>query len=87
MARGNSNKKKKNYDKKGPNGDYKSRDPRKSRQDRRHGADRDDANVPHSALNDVSWYTRYPELSVASASIPYPNKPGMRVPATMYLYP
>lgn len=30
--------------------------------------------------NDISWYTRYPELSSAAASFPYPNRPGMSVP-------
>lgn len=31
-------------------------------------------------MNDVSWYTRNPNLSVASASLPYPWRPGMSMP-------
>jgi len=34
---------------------------------------------PRAAANDVSWYTRYPQLTAASAAIPYPYRPGMRV--------
>lgn len=33
-----------------------------------------------NAQNDLSWYTRYPELSIAAASFPYPYRPGMKVP-------
>lgn len=29
--------------------------------------------------NDVSWYTRYPNLVAAAGSFPYPNRPGMDV--------
>lgn len=29
--------------------------------------------------NDLSWYTKYPELSAASASLPFPNRPGMAI--------
>lgn len=41
--------------------------------------DRDERREP-KADNDVSWYTRYPELSVAAASFPYPYRPGMTLP-------
>lgn len=30
-----------------------------------------------SSLNDLSWYTKYPELLMSTAQIPFPNKPGM----------
>lgn len=30
--------------------------------------------------NDISWYSRYPNLLVAAGSIPYPYRPGMSVP-------
>lgn len=33
-----------------------------------------------SSLNDISWYSKYPELLRAAASIPTPNRPGMSVP-------
>lgn len=32
------------------------------------------------AKNDISWYSKYPELLVASGSFPYPYRPGMKVP-------
>lgn len=35
---------------------------------------------PASALNDLSWYSRYPNLLSAAASIPYPYRPGMQLP-------
>lgn len=38
----------------------------------------------YSARNDVSWYTRYPELSIAAASFPYPYRPGMDVEMGSY---
>lgn len=28
----------------------------------------------HSALNDISWYSRYPELVAAAASVPLDRK-------------
>lgn len=31
-----------------------------------------------SSLNDLSWYSRYPDLLIAGASFPYPYRPGMR---------
>lgn len=34
-----------------------------------------------SSLNDFSWYSRYPELLAAAASIPYPYRPGMKMNA------
>lgn len=32
-----------------------------------------------SGRNDVSWYSKNPNLLVAAASFPYPNRPGMQV--------
>lgn len=37
-----------------------------------------------SSLNDVSWYTRYPELTIAAASLPYAKRPGMELPLGVY---
>lgn len=34
-----------------------------------------------SSLNDFAWYSKYPELLAAAASIPYPYRPGMRMNA------
>lgn len=31
------------------------------------------------ARNDISWYSRYPELLVAAGSFPYPYRPGMKI--------
>jgi len=36
---------------------------------------------PRCSLNDVSWYSRYPELLASAARIPTPYKPGMVVTA------
>lgn len=33
-----------------------------------------------SSLNDMSWYSHYPELLEATARVPFPNRPGMEVP-------
>nr|AVA30671.1 capsid protein [Picobirnavirus sp.] len=33
-----------------------------------------------SSLNDVSWYTRYPQLTDNVARIPFSYKPGMKIP-------
>nr|QXV86621.1 capsid protein [Rat picobirnavirus] len=35
---------------------------------------------PARGANDISWYTRYPDLAVAAASMPYPYRPGMELP-------
>lgn len=32
-----------------------------------------------SAKNDISWYSRYPELLVAAGSFPFPYRPGMNI--------
>lgn len=44
-----------------------------------------DQDQPHgegrlSSLNDISWYTRYPNLLQAAGSFPFPYRPGMVVP-------
>lgn len=38
-----------------------------------------DVRDSRGAMNDVSWYTRYPNLSVASAQFPFPYRPGMKM--------
>lgn len=38
---------------------------------------RDEA--PDRGRNDISWYTRNPNLIIAGGSFPYPNRPGMTV--------
>lgn len=40
------------------------------------------ASLMHQAMgatNDPEWYTRNPSLTIASASIPFPNRPGMGI--------
>lgn len=37
-----------------------------------------EVNTKLSGLNDISWYTRNPELVAAAASFPYPYRPGMQ---------
>lgn len=53
------------------------------------GKDRDDDKEYYAKRgeNDISWYTRYPELAVAAASVPYPNRPGMKVAIGSYNIP
>lgn len=45
-------------------------DPKRERFDREERMD---------AKNDISWYSRYPELLVAAGSFPYPYRPGMKL--------
>lgn len=67
--------------------------PRKSKKDRYKRDDRTheiEKQVPEgesgerpgrgNSLNDISWYSKYPALLTAVASIPFPNRPGMRIP-------
>lgn len=35
--------------------------------------------TPRNHYNDPAWYFRYPELMQATAKIPFPNRPGMRI--------
>lgn len=37
-----------------------------------------------SSLNDISWYSKYPDLLTAAASIPFPFRPGMSIPFGNY---
>lgn len=67
--------------------------PRKSKKSRRNDGDKreelmnqgsvdDSRNVVGrgNSLNDIGWYSKYPALLTAVASIPFPNRPGMRIP-------
>lgn len=50
------------------------------RQNRERGTgSRSEGDKRLSSLNDISWYTQYPELAQASAMIPYPYRPGSKV--------
>lgn len=64
-SRGRSNYRKRKNDYQ--NSDYGRKDPpcERTSDDRTKG------------VNDLSWYTKYPNLSAASASLPFPNRPGM----------
>lgn len=42
--------------------------------------ERDQVNRREAASNDVSWYSRNPQLLVAAGQIPYPYRPGMLMP-------
>jgi hypothetical protein len=50
-----------------------------SKKDKQTGSIRESNGDKLSSLNDVSWYSRFPELLEAAARIPFPNKPGMTV--------
>lgn len=64
------------YSKKGDSRNKKSKD--RQREDREDlGAADKKGGYAMSSLNDLSWYTRNPLLSEASARLPYPYKPGM----------
>lgn len=60
---------------------------RKSKFDKQTGSGSESQTTSNSAgsgstpgsLNDISWYSRYPSLLQAAASIPFPNRPGMTV--------
>lgn len=39
------------------------------------------------ARNDISWYSKYPELLAAAGSLPYPWRPGMSIPMGSVLSP
>lgn len=58
-------------------------DNKKSRTDRAEDS-KSTANVKRSfddlqSLNDISWYSRYPDLLAATANIPFPYRPGMTI--------
>lgn len=62
-------------------GDEKTRkgnDKRYSKRDDR--VDRYDREEPRSTANDISWYSKYPQLLAAAGSFPYPYRPGMKLP-------
>lgn len=47
------------------------------RDQRRYPRDKDKFESKDSARNDISWYSRNPNLLVAAGSFPYPYRPGM----------
>lgn len=57
--------------------DWKDR--KKSSQSERPANDRTPEGADMPGANDISWYTRYPNLVVAAGNFPYPNRPGMSV--------
>lgn len=44
------------------------------------GRGRDRSDYRNDGRNDISWYTRNPNLSLAAAQFPYPYRPGMSLP-------
>lgn len=64
-------------------GDQRSAAPKAKTQRRRSKSKdrgtRGDQSERTSARNDISWYSKYPELLVAAASVPYPYRPGMKI--------
>lgn len=71
MARG------KNYPKRGK-GRGKPQNAKSNFRDSEEPRSTRDASQPQGD-NDVSWYTRYPNLVIAAASLPYPYRPGMSI--------
>lgn len=60
----------------------RKRNMRRERDDRRTERDStrcEDRKEKMDARNDISWYSRYPELLVAGGSFPFPYRPGMDV--------
>lgn len=52
--------------------------------DNRRGTEREDARPQYGktdseAMNDISWYSRNPNLLIAAGSFPYPYRPGMQL--------
>lgn len=70
------------YDKGGSRGQRgKGKESRKC-DDRRDKVSREDQSSTKGrdyGLNDVSWYTRNPNLTIAAGSFPFPYRPGMRL--------
>lgn len=58
----------------------KYRGKRKKNNDRTQGRDVKSGNNNRSPINDIGWYSRYPNLLVASGAFPYPYRPGMSLP-------
>lgn len=50
---------------------------RENRSDRRNDVERSSRDV--SSLNDISWYSRNPNLLAAAGAFPYPYRPGMKM--------
>lgn len=71
-------------------GNYKGRKPspkgyaNKERQD---GSDRDERGTRDNYRNDISWYSKYPNLLLAAGSFPYPYRPGMEFDVTGIVTP
>lgn len=81
------------YEKGRNNGSRNGKRSNKSNRGRRGKQERIEAaaNAPQrtdtSSWNDLSWYSKYPELLVSSASIPFPYKPGMVIHGPTYTDP
>lgn len=59
----------------------------RARQDNRRGGSRSKGDIARTAVNDISWYSRYPNLLLAAGSFPYPYRPGMDLPLGQIAYP
>lgn len=62
--------------------DRKNNSPRKKGSKRREYEDKRDRNneTRSGPENDISWYSRYPNLLIAAGQFPFPNRPGMEIP-------
>lgn len=78
MARRNNNAKRGRPSKK--DGDINRRSGRNRREDWDDSKPRGGRADAKNFENDLSWYTRYPNLLQAAASLPFPVRPGMFVP-------
>lgn len=83
-----------NYDKQ-RRGKSNSRDRSGKKTDYKKPTNRDEdytANKSYAAengANDISWYSKYPDLLIAASQVPYPYRPGMQLPlsSTVSGYP
>lgn len=80
QRRGNNKKRTNPNSSKGKN--YRGKEPRPSRNDDSFTSDRVNQRdySRDKGRNDISWYTKNPELLVAAGSFPYPYRPGMQMP-------
>lgn len=79
MNKGNKRRSKRMADKRNPR-DYRDSERSSNTRDERVEAAR-------NSFNDISWYSRNPNLLLAAGSFPYPYRPGMSIPLGSITYP
>lgn len=81
---GSSRKRNKQNGSRSRNKDWEKKDRRSSIDTPNSRDSRSSAADGMSGLNDFSWYSKYPSILNAAASLPYPYRPGMNIPMGDY---